>query len=128
MDEREAACNRGFPSRKLFGTDIEMAGTGFRCSGDGIPLFATPPATSEDFYFFRKYSLAVINESTCSLRSCRTGSPLERPGCKLRARFRGPRKRARSLQPGRSSGLPVLQLRRLHVDSLMTAKEYFRKK
>src|SRR5580698_8689943 len=93
MDEREAACNRGFPSRKLFGTDIEMAGTGFRCSGDGIPLFATPPATSEDFYFFRKYSLAVINESTCSLRSCRTGSPLERPGCKLRARFRGPRRR-----------------------------------
>jgi hypothetical protein len=91
MDEREAAYNRGFPTRKLFGTDTEMAGTGFGCSGGGAPLVATFPAASQSIFFFLKYSLAVISESTCSLRSYRSGSPLERRGCKPQVRFRGPR-------------------------------------
>jgi hypothetical protein len=82
MDEREAARNRGFPSRKLFGTDIEMAGTRFGCSGDGAPVFATFPAASQSFSFSQKYSLAVISESTCSLRNYRSGSLLVQRDCR----------------------------------------------
>jgi hypothetical protein len=67
MYEREAACDRSFPTRKLFGTDTEMAGTGFGCSGDGTPLVATFPAASQSIFFFLKYSLASANQHAVSV-------------------------------------------------------------
>jgi len=57
MDEREAAHNRGFPTRDFLGASSEMAGTGFGCSGDDSALAAILQATSKILFHFRKYSL-----------------------------------------------------------------------
>jgi hypothetical protein len=40
MDEREAAHNRGFPTRDFLDASSEMAGTGFGCSGHDSALVA----------------------------------------------------------------------------------------
>jgi hypothetical protein len=93
MDEREAAHNRGFPTRKFLETDFEVAGARFCCSGNDSPSVAILQAASKDYLFFRKHSLAVISESTCSPHSCKSGSLLERRGCRLRERLRGRRTR-----------------------------------
>jgi hypothetical protein len=49
MDEREAARNRGFPSRDFLGTSFERSGTGFGYSGDDSPLLTVLQAASKSF-------------------------------------------------------------------------------
>jgi hypothetical protein len=58
MDEREAVRDGGLPTRKFRGTDFEMAGTGFCCCADDLPLVAVLQAASKGFFFFLKDSLA----------------------------------------------------------------------
>jgi hypothetical protein len=54
MDEREAAHDRGFPSRDFLGASFEMAGTGFGWSGHDSPLVAVSQA------YLRAFSLGDI--------------------------------------------------------------------
>lgn len=88
MDEREAAHNRGFPTRDFLGASFEMAGTGFGCSGGDSALVAIFQAASKILDYFRKPPLTDASEATCNLHSCKSDSLLEPHGCRPRERFR----------------------------------------
>jgi|SRR5580698_5185091 hypothetical protein len=68
MDEREAAHDRGFPSRDFLGASFEMAGTGFGFSGGDSKLVAIFQAPSKIHFHLRKHPLQTLaNQHTVSI-------------------------------------------------------------
>jgi hypothetical protein len=55
MDEREAACSGGFPSRDSLGTSFRMAGTDFGLNDAWLVVLLL--AVSKNFFFSWKHPL-----------------------------------------------------------------------